>query len=240
MYSHHQKLAMKEEDGAFSSYNTAGDGVLEALEEQARQERHHKKKTYGTSLRGIISNHCTDSKLAREEERKSTPVRGPPYEWLTPPRPGSTYTEVRDHYRQSLQSSPAFHRSNLDTLEGEVDACPAITQAKHREFAQSCRESLATSEAGRVADREVEDTLASAAYARDATLRALARQEKEDRHRAALSLREERMHEVREGVGGGAVSIAAAGYHCCCLCPSLLSPTHFHTLTLHTHHLRSV
>lgn len=217
---------MKEEDGALSSYNTAVDGVLEALEEQARQERHHKKIAYGTSLRGIISKHSTDSKLAREEERKSTPVRGPPYEWLTPPRPGSTYTEVRDHYRQSLQSSPAFHRSNLDTLEGEVDACPAITQAKHREFAQSCRESLAFSEAGREADREVEDTLASAASARDATLMALAREEREDRHRAALSLREERMHEVR---GEGGSNCFAGGCYCCYLCPSLFSLPHLLT-----------
>jgi hypothetical protein len=196
MFTHQQKLALKEEDDTRSAYNTAVDGVLEALEEQARVERSIKKLSYGQSLRGTISRHSLDSKLAREEERRSTTVRGPPYEWLTPPRPGSTYLEVRQHYREGLQSSPEYHRSNVDTLEGEVDACPAITEAKHREFAQSCRESLVVSEAARVAEREVEDTLAAASFARDATLMAMARDEKEERHRAALSLREERMREV--------------------------------------------
>jgi hypothetical protein len=203
MYTHHQKLAAKEEDGARAAYNTAVDGVLEALEEQARVERAKNKLSYGATLRGTISRHSLDSQLAREEERKAVSVRGPPYEWLTPPRPGSTYTEVRQHYRAGLQTSPAFHRSNLDTLEGEVDACPAITEAKHREFAQSCRESMASSEAARVAEREVGDTLAAAAFARDATLMAMARYEKEERHRAALNLREERLHEVRGGGRGG-------------------------------------
>ena len=90
---------------------------------------------------------------------------------------------------KGLRGHDSYHVSNCDTVEGEVFACPTIVARKKEEFARGCREHIWERGLGKLAEKEASGMYASAVYARDGALQALASEEKLDRmdKRAQLS-----------------------------------------------------